>query len=153
VFCNRLTAHWDPKKGFFDFASGKGIPVLLASFWASISRRLNLVSDQEDLGVIGGVEIIRQNLLKSKLLASCGEYVAKMWNLDGPKITLQCGELESESAWSTDDKFAFLKNCKFGDNKEINKHPYNYLCREKTKLVCFQFSAFPFSSASSECIV
>ncbi len=141
-----LQAHWDPVNGFFDAGCGSGIVLALASMWASIQK---YYCSDKTLGTMRGVEISLPSLLRSKLLASCGKFLASVGGLEWPKTEFEVSDLQIESTWDTSITFALLNNCKFGEDKRINQNALNYLCQEKRKLICFQFSSFPFKSTTS----
>ena len=148
-----LQAHWKPVDGLFDAGCGSGVVIALASMWASIHNNIFPADEpNEEFGIMRGVEISPQSLLRSTLLATCGDFVAQLGKLKWPRKEFVLSDLKTETSWKTDIKFALLNNCKFGEETEINQNALKYLCEKKTKLVCFQFSAFPFQAHCITCL-
>jgi hypothetical protein len=100
-----LQAFWKIPDGFVDFGSGRGIPVLFASFWAAFSAKevnVPIVDIEKDP--------LRHS--DSVMLLACGQYIAEQANclhLRWPKVRLVLDDLNHESCWTNHQMFDFAK--------------------------------------------
>jgi ubiquitin len=145
VFFDMLQALWKISDGFVDFGSGRGIPVLFASFWAAFSAK------EVNVPIVG-IEKDPLRHLDSVMLLACGQYIAEQANflhLRWPNVTLVLDDLNHESCWTNHQiKFGFLNNFCFALNKQICQNACNFL--KQGMLACFKFETI--ASESDDCI-
>jgi hypothetical protein len=140
-----LQAFWKISDVFVDFGSGRGIPVLFASFWAAFSAKEVSVP-------IVGIEKDPLRHSDSVMLLACGQYIAEQANflhLRWPKVRLVLDDLNHESCWTNHQiKFGFLNNFCFALNKQICQNACNFV--KRGMLACFKFQTI--ASESDDCI-
>ena len=130
--------------GFIDFGSGRGIPLLFASFWSAFIAR-----QPEIPIVVVGIEKDPMRHLDSKMLLACGQYIADQAKFRWPIVDLVLGDLTDEGCWNKNDtKFGFLNNFCFPSNKEICQNACKFL--KQGMLACFKFQNI--ASESDDCI-
>jgi hypothetical protein len=146
-----LQAHWNPNHGLVDFGSGRGVVILLAAFWALIRNWHDQANPTCEF--IDGVEIEPLSFLRSELLLKCGAWVANCFGMKWPNITMKLGDLKLQVNWITSAKFAFLNNCKFGEEEAINTNAMIFLrTKRRMKLVCFKYSNFKLDADCITCL-
>ncbi len=136
------------KKGIVDFGHGRGIIILLASFWVSFqngnfSQAFNIL----------GIELDECRFLDSQVLLLCAEYIAKQACKFWPKVELLKDDLKDKNIWKycgNQCDFGFLNNFCYGEDKAISQNAFYFLASTpNSKLACFAFDEFP---KSTECI-